>query len=244
MPIDYKQHSPSALNLFAASPALFVLERILKIPQPRSAPMLRGLAVEEGVTYGLRDLKVPVKECLDVALIRYDTDMAMSGDPRREKFRESIEPILTSALDELRKYGTPDEVQGLVEWRPPELRLPIVGFFDYKWSELGILGDLKTTDKMPSQIKTAHARQVALYATSDNIDARLIYVTPRKLIPYQLENVRDHRRALLSIAVRVERFLSLSDDPSFFLQITVPDVDSFYWSNPHARRLAWEHWGV
>ena len=49
---------------------------------------------------------------------------------------------------------------------------------------------------MPSQIKVNHARQVALYAASDNVDARLIYVTPKRLEVYGLENVRRHRDAL------------------------------------------------
>jgi len=97
---------------------------------------------------------------------------------------------------------------------------------------------------MPSQIKVPHARQVALYASTDNIDARLIYVTPKKIEPYKLENVRRHREALLNIAKAVENFLSLSDDPQFFKTIIVPDVDSFYWSNPQSRQLAYEHWSI
>jgi hypothetical protein len=97
---------------------------------------------------------------------------------------------------------------------------------------------------MPSQIKVSHARQVALYAESDNIDARLIYVTPKKLEPYRLENIRDHRQSLLRIAMNVERFLALSDDPMYFVTITCPDVDNFYWSNPTARALAFQYWGV
>jgi hypothetical protein len=41
----------------------------------------------------------------------------------------------------------------------------------------------------------------------------------------------------------VEKFLALSDDPEFFVNITVPDLDSFYWSNPPARQLAYENLG-
>jgi len=38
--------------------------------------------------------------------------------------------------------------------------------------------------------------------------------------------------------------LSLSDDPEFYKTIIVPDVDSFYWSNPTQRQLAFEHWQI
>jgi hypothetical protein len=123
------------------------------------------------------------------------------------------------------------------------LRLPIVGYFDFEWEQHGIIVDLKTTGKMPS-IKIAHARQVALYASSDNMDARLTYCTPKKCATYRLENVREHRDALYQIARRVEQFLALSDDPEFFKSITVPDLDSFYWSGPAARQLAFEHWKI
>jgi len=240
----YVRHSPSSLNLFAAEPAMWVLERVLGIKQTVGAPAHRGVGVEDGVTAGLADLKAPLKACIDVALTKYDTLTAMSPDPRREKYRETIPDMVTAALVELREYGTPSGTQGFVEWKPDDIELPIVGYFDYQWDKHGILADLKTTERMPSEIKVTHARQVALYATSDNIDARLIYVTPKKLEAYRLENIRDHRKALLNIAKTVEKFLSLSDDPKYFVSITMPDVDSFYWASPQARRLAYEYWGV
>jgi hypothetical protein len=240
----YERHSPSSLNLFAASPAMFVLERVLGRKQPVGAPAHRGVAVEEGVTTGLMDMRLSVPTCTNAALTKYDMLTAMSPDPRRERYRETIPGMVKAALETLRKYGKPTGVQGFVSWQPEDLKLPIVGYYDYEWSHHGILGDLKTTEKMPSQIKVNHARQVSLYAESDNIDARLIYCTPKRLEVYGLENVRRHRDALHKIALSVEKFLALSDNPEFFVNITVPDLDSFYWANPPARQLAYEIWGV
>jgi len=240
----YVRHSPSALNLFAAEPAMFVLERIKGIPQTVGVPAHRGVAVEDGVTAGLADLKAPIKACVEVAYAKYDTITALTADPRREQYRKNIPDMVEAALIELREYGQPSSTQGFVELQDPALKLPIVGYYDYEWAQHGLLLDLKTTDRMPSQIKTGHARQVALYAKSDNIDARLAYVTPRKLEVYRLENVREHRQALINIAIRVENFLDLSDDPDYFTSITAPDIDSFYWASPQSRQLAFEHWGV
>jgi hypothetical protein len=240
----YPRHSPSSLNLFAAEPAMFVLERVLGFKQIVGSPAHRGTAVEAGVTKGLMDPGAPLDVCFKEALKKYDTITALSPDPRREQYRKSIPDMVKAALKELRDYGVPDETQGFIEWKPEGLQRPIVGYFDYKWGQHGILGDLKTTERMPSEIKVPHARQVALYASSDNVDARLIYVTPKRLEAYRLENIRDHRQALLNIAVRVENFLSLSDDPNFFTTITAPDVDSFYWAAPASRQLAFEFWGV
>ena len=56
--------------------------------------------------------------------------------------------------------------------------------------------------------------------------ARLTYVTPKKCETYELENIGEHREALRQIAVRIENFLALSDDPEFFKSITVPDLES------------------
>jgi hypothetical protein len=238
-------YSPSSLNLFCACPSMFVLERVLGRRQPVGVPAHRGTAIEAGVAAGLLDPKRPLPDCVAVAVTKYDQIAALSGDPRREQYRETIAGMVASAIEELRPYGKPTATQGKVVWQPDGLGAPILGYYDFMWADHGIVVDLKTTEKLPSQIKVAHARQVALYAAgiSDNIDARLTYCTPKKRATYRLENVREHRDALHQIALRVERFLALSDDPQFFVDITAPDFESFYWSAPAARQIGFEHWG-
>lgn len=244
--MNLPHYSPSSLNLFCASPSMFVLERILKQRQPVGVPAHRGTAVEAGVSHGLMNPAVAVEDCVAVAEATYDKITALSGDPRRAPYRADISDMVGLALRELRPYGVPTRTQGLVEWRPEGLQAPIIGYFDFAWDDHGIVVDLKTTERMPSAIKVPHARQVALYAAaiSDNIDPRLTYCTPKKLATYRLENVREHRNALHRIALAVERFLALSDSPEFFLSITAPDIESFYWSGPPSRQLAFDHWGI
>lgn len=222
---------------------MFVLERIIGIRQPVGVPAHRGVAVEDGVAHGLNNPDAKIADCMEIALKKYDTLTGLSSDTRREKYRETIPEMVMTAINELRPYGVPSRCQGFVEWRPEGLRLPIVGYFDFEWAEHGIIVDLKTTEKLPSAIKIPHARQVALYASSDNMDARLTYCTPKKVATYKLENIREHRAALHRIALSVENFLALSDDPKFFLGITAPDLESFYWGGP-ARQIAFEHWGI
>lgn len=240
---NYTRHSPSSLNLFCASAAMFTLERIIGIRQPVGAPAHRGTAVEHGVTIGLQDSAASLEACIAAAQTKFDTISALSGDPRRGDYRATIPAMVESALKELRPYGVPSGTQGFIEWRPEGLKLPIVGYYDFEWSDHGIIVDLKTTERLPSAVKIGHARQVALYA-SDNADARLSYVTPKKSTTYRLENKREHREALRQIAIRVENFLAQSDDPQFFLNVTAPDLESFYWTPPAARQLAFEHWKI
>jgi hypothetical protein len=223
---------------------MFVLERVMGIKQPVGVPAHRGVAIEDGVTLGLLDPTASLADCLDVALTKYDTISALSSDDRREKYRETISDMVRQALLELRPYGMPSRSQGFIEWKPEGLKLPIVGYFDFEFADHGTIVDLKTTEKMPSAIKVGHARQISLYAMSDNYGAAACYVTPKKSALYRLENAREHREALRQIAVRVENFLAMSDDPDFFLGVTAPDLDSYFWGNPAARQLAYEYWSI
>lgn len=240
--MKFERHSPSSLNLYCASPAMFVLEKILGRRQPVGAPAYRGIAVEDGVTVGLLNPDATLESCFEVALKKYDMLTALSSDKRRADFRETIPGMVASAIEELRPYGVPSHTQGFVEWRPDGLKYPIVGYYDFHWEQHNITVDLKTTEKLPSQIKVPHARQIALYVRSNNADARASYITPKKRATYRVENIDAHRTALHQIAMRVERFLSLSDDPEFFLSITAPDYESFYWNGP-ARQIGFEKWG-
>lgn len=241
--MKFERHSPSSLNLFCASPSMFVLEKVLGKRQPVGAPAHRGTAVEEGITLGLLDPKASVSSCIQAALKKYDAITALSGDKRREEYRETIDGMVMAGLDELRPYGIPSHTQGFIEWRPEGLKHPIVGYFDFHWEQHNITVDLKTTEKLPSSVKVPHARQVALYVTTNNADARVSYVTPKKRATYRIDNIDAHRQALHQIALRCEAFLALSDDPDFFINITAPDFESFYWSGPPARQIGFETWG-
>src|SRR5690348_2439120 len=114
--MKFTRHSPSSLNLFAASPSMFVLEKVLGLRQPVGAPAHRGTAIEDGVTHGLMNPTASLEECSAVAFKRYDTITALSTDTRREEYRETIPAMVDSALSELRPYGIPDDCQGFVEW--------------------------------------------------------------------------------------------------------------------------------
>lgn len=242
--MNFTRHSPSSLNLFAASPSMFVLEKILGHRQPVGSPAHRGTAVEDGITFGLLNPDASLAHCLEVALKKYDTISALSTDARREEYRKDIGAMVKAGLEELRPYGVPSACQGFIEWKPEGLIYPIVGYFDYHWEDHNVTVDLKTTEKLPSAVKVPHARQVALYVTSNNADARISYVTPKKQITYRVDNIDAHRKALHQMALRCEAFLALSEDPDFFKTITVPDLESFYWNGPPARQLAYEIWGI
>jgi hypothetical protein len=247
-----ERHSPSSLNLFAANLPMYVLERILGHKQAVGAVAHRGTTVEHGVAHGLLDLDATPDECIDKALQKYDlltafafgSDPDAKKDPRTVDVRAGIRGMVTHGLDELRPYGTPTRVQDYIEWRPEGLKCPIVGYLDFAWDQHGVITDLKTTETCPSKIRTGHARQVAFYAATDNLSARITYVTPKRRATYAAENIMEHRAALHRIALACERFLALSDDPQFYVSITAPDVDHYFFAPPEARQAAFELWGI
>lgn len=241
--MKFTRHSPSSLNLFSSCLSMFVLEKIIGRRQPVGSAAWRGTAVEDGITAGLMDPTKPVEECVAVAEKKFRELAAFKMDEKAEKSLASIPAMVAGGLEALRPYGVPSGTQGFIEWRPEGLTYPIVGYFDYEWQDHGIIVDLKTTELLPSSIKQAHARQVALY-TGGNKQGRLHYQTPKKQATYLLENVAEHRNSLHRMALACERFLALSDDPSFFVSITSPDLESFYFGSAEARQAAFDIWGV
>lgn len=231
---------------------MYVLERILGQKQAVGAVAHRGTAVEHGVAHGLLDLTADPQDCIQKALKRYDeltaftfgSDDEAPKDPRTVEVRDGIPGMVRHGLDELRPYGVPTRVQDYIEWHPEGLHCPIVGYLDFAWDNHGRITDLKTTEACPSKVRISHARQVAFYAASDNLEAGITYVTPKRRATYGVENIMEHRAALHRIALAAERFLALSDDPMFFASIVVPDIDSFYFTPPEVRKTAYKLWGI
>lgn len=241
------QHlSPSTLNTFAASPAMFVLEKVLKRRLPVGAAAHRGTAAEAGVAMGLLNPDAKLEDCVAEAEAVFRQKTALSGDPRKDKEADALPGLVEQGLLALRPYGIPSSTQGKVEWFVEGIEVPIIGFYDFIWQDHGIIVDLKTQLALSSEIKTGHARQVALYtvAISDNLDARLAYVTPKKSAVYKLENVRAHVGALERMAKACREFLAVSSDPQRLAAMVSPDVESFYFSPPAARQAAFEVFGV
>ena len=246
----FEQHgiehlSPSTINTFTAAPALFVLEKLLKRRQPVGCAAYRGNAVEDGIAHGLLDPSATLGDCINKAVQTFDRLAALSSDPRKEKERAGLSGMVEQGLAELLPYGIPSSTQGKVSLAVEGLAVPIIGFYDFEFAAHGILIDLKTTHALPSEIKRNHAKQVSLYtACRDNHEGRICYATGKKVATYRVDNPKEHLAALTRGALALQRFLSVSADPQELAGICMPDLDSFYWSDPGARQAAFEVWGV
>jgi len=245
--------SASSLNLWAAEPALWIMERLLGRKAPPGVPAARGKAVEHGVHLGLSDPRLSVEECIEGAERAFDRETVFNGDPRRADERKKLAGWVRGALAELRQYGTPDGFQEKVEVRLDDIPVPIVGFIDWRFADHGLIVDLKTTERFPSAIGDAHGRQGAVYASAHgNFGMRFAYAKPapvktdrRQVTVYEMsgDDVRRHLAALRAIALSLGRFLSMSNDARELAGLIAPDFDSFYWSEPAARAAGREVFG-
>jgi hypothetical protein len=239
-----KHLSPSTINTFAAQPALFVMEKLLKRRGPVGCSAHRGTAAEAGIVMGLLDHSASIEACQAHAAREYDRLTALSGDPKREKERDAVPGIVASGINELRQYGVPSGVQVRIERTLPGVPVPWLGFADLVYDQHGLTVDIKTSLKLASDISLSHARQFALYIYGTNHSARGAYFTPSKRGVYLLQDADKRIADLINIAQRMERFLSVSDDPKFLASIVVPDVDSFYYSDPTTRGAVREVFGL
>lgn len=240
--------SPSSANLFAAEPALWVLERLLGHRSPVGCAAHRGTAAEAGIEMGLIHPDLPVAEAQAHAVKEFDRLSALSADPNRDKERDAIPGIVEVGLAELRAYGVPTLAesgrQHRVEIRLDDVPVPVIGYLDFLYEGHGIIVDLKTQLRLASEISEPHARQGALYqAARGKHQMRFAYCTPKKIGVYVLENGRQHLDALRQICIRLDRFLSVSKDPQELAGIVVPNYASFYWNDPATRARGREVFG-
>jgi len=236
--------SPSSCNLFCAAPALWVQERLLGKRAAVGAAAHRGSAVEAGVMAGLYG--EDEQRAIDIALGEFDKRTALSGGTRKDKERDGIPDMVRIGIETMKPWGKPTSTQQWVEWQPDGLSVPIKGIYDAYYEDTNTVLDLKTTHKMPSEIKASHAYQVGFYlgAFGDNACAGLAYVTPKKGQVMRLENGRRHRDALAVIALTIQNFLSLFETAEEAARVVAPDYDSFYYNDPETRRTAYEVFGM
>ena len=240
--------SATSLNLYAAEPALWVMEKLLHCRAPVGCAAHRGTAVEHGVGLGLFDPALSIEDCQAAALAEFDRLAAFSTDPNRAKEREAIPGMVETALAELRQYGPPTpppegQRQHRVEVALPDVPVPVIGYQDFVWDGHGIVLDLKTQLRLASEISPAHARQGAVYVAGTNRQMRFCYATPKKVAVYVLEDPAAHLAILREVALRLERFLRVSRDPQELAGLICPDFESFWWSGPEARALGREVYG-
>jgi hypothetical protein len=230
----FQQHgitnlSASSINLFAAEPAMWVLQKLAKRQTSAGPAAHRGTAAEAGIVMGLLDPEAPIIACQQHALDEFDRLVAVDLDGKAAKERNAIMNIVEHGIKKLRVAGIPDEVQQRIEINLPGIAVPFIGYVDVGWTKHGIRLDIKTKLRTVTAIEEPHNRQVSLYLYGTNMTGRVCYITPRDAEIFTLENPAQHVEQARQIAMRIQNFLSLSDDTEKLIASVVPNYGSFYW---------------
>jgi hypothetical protein len=241
---DIDHLSYSSVATFAAEPALWVMERLLKMTGPVGAAAHRGTAAEAGIVAGLLNPSMPIEDCQAAADFTFLNLTALSRDARVEKERAAVPGIVRVGIERLRPRGVPSATQKRIEVMLPGVPVPWVGWIDLLYEEHQVVVDIKSTLRLPFEPSSSHCRQVSLYTYATPHLAKVGYFTPSKSEIYPVDNRELRIAELINIAQRMQRFLEMSDDPKVLAGIVVPNVDSFYWSDETTRAMCRKVYGL
>src|SRR5262245_37882408 len=88
--------SVSSLNLWAAAPGIWVMERLLGRKAPVGASAHRGTAVEAGIVLALQGGSID--EAIEFANARFAELTAFSADPRCDRERAALADMVTKGV--------------------------------------------------------------------------------------------------------------------------------------------------
>ena len=231
-----KHLSNSSISLWESNPAQWVMSYLLKEKRPSSAAMWRGIAVEDGVVVCLDGGSL--SDAVAAALARFDKEITFA-DEKSEKERAAIAPMIELAVAELEQYGKPQfSIDGSqqkvsITCKGDGWKIPIIGYLDLVYPDHGLVVDLKTTMRMPSAMTQSHKRQRCIYqrCLGGNQQVKFLYVTPKKSGWLEDGDVDAELATVKAHCNRLERFLSVSDDPQYLASIVPVDPTHFYWSD-------------
>lgn len=241
--------SASSINLWSNAPDVWVMQYLHGKRTPMGAAAWRGICTEDAVAAIL--LGTPATEAIDQAIEKFDKRFIV-GDEATTRERDRIKPMATLAVAELQAYGKPefpevedgDHHQNKVEItaKGDGWSIPVIGYLDLVFPDHGLVIDLKTTGRIPTQMSPEHQLQRAIYAKAKgNMAVKFLYVSDKKTSLLE-DGDPSEILAMAKVQInRMEAFLRHVDKDT--AKAIVPlNTSSFYWSGAEALRK--EFYGV
>lgn len=237
--------SPSQINMWAAAPCAWVAKYVLGRKMSFSNAALAGTLVEGAVVNVLSNGWEAEKAAAD-ATGEYNKAIVFGASDADRKRGEAIPGMIAQALDELRQYGEPEMGVDLVygkKQKKIELlckgdgwELPVVGYLDFWFPQHGLVIDLKTTMRLPSEMSDEHIRQGCIYRQAmGNAAVKFLYVSGKGIKLHDIPEPAPALAEIKTILNRQEKFLRLGD--AALLQAVVPvNAGSYYWTGDEGLR--------
>lgn len=238
--------SASQINQWADAPCAWISQYLYGNKGKFSPAAKAGVLVEEAVVNVLAR-GWTAEQAIMAASESYNKFIALGASDSDRKRGEGLANMIGLALIELSPFGTPefdrDGITGDAKQKKVEVTcngdgfsIPIIGFIDFHFPKHGVIIDLKTTAKMPSEMSSPHLRQRAIYRKAfGNQDVKFLYVTPKKAQMFSPDGFEDTLKDVKTLLNRQEKFLNLGDKE--LLRSIVPvNTETYYWTGNESTR--------
>ncbi len=237
--------SASSINLWNAAPDVFVAEKLFGMRGQPGPSATRGIVIEKALVNILAG-GMTHEDAKQEALKEFDTKTALIGGEKTNKERECITPCIEVGLEALRPFGAPQfellGKQNKIELlcKSDNFEIPVIGYLDLVYPAAGLIIDIKTTLKAPSEMSSEHNRQAAIYRkASGNSQVKFLYLTPKKAVWHECQDVDGTLAEIKHILNRQEYFLRQGTKEELS-KIVHYNPESFYWNGNQQGRQIYE----
>lgn len=232
----FKHLSFSHLNLYMQSPAKWALCYLHGVKDV-SPNMWRGSAVEAGIVHYL--YTGDLDDAIKAAFAKFEEEAQGEVTEEIESAISVIPGMVEQGAIALAGREMPFGKQIRVEHQFDGIDIPAIGFVDVEWPEIGL--EIKSTNRMPSDISEGHACQTAFYKFCRKKPFEVLYVTKSKhqLIPFDADPAPYVRRLEWTAHAINDLLTAFPDKMRATRVLPAPDYDHPYlWNSPAAREAA------
>lgn len=232
--------SNSSISSFISNPPKWVLNYLYKIRSKTNAAMTRGSVSDHEIGRQVDD-PLPVVESIQRAVLEYDTtikklkkeDAFDIDDDKELKEKQNLAKYLELAIPHYKNLGKPKSYQERIELQLEEIPIPIIGFCDLTYE--GIVRDIKTTGRLPSEIPDSVNRQLSIYSTALNgyvplVDYVVVNRSRQEVVTMQVNDVDKWMSQVKGAAIAMQNLLALGD-LNEITSVMYPDFSDWMWSD-------------
>lgn len=238
---NIKHTSASSINMWAEDPAAWVAKYLLAAKFTFSPAARAGVLAEDAVVAVLAK-GMAEEDAVKYAVETFNKVHVFDRSEKTISRGEAIPGMVANALAELKQYGEPEfdengkQKKIEINCRVDDWSIPVIGYLDFWYPKHGLVIDLKTSARMPSELSVTHQRQHAIYkAAMGNHKVKFLFVTHKKMAIFEPEDTSGTLLQIKSILKRQDRFLRVGDAET--IKSIVPVINSYYWTDDtHLRK--------
>lgn len=236
--------SPSSLNMWSGAPCAWIARYLFNKKFSFSLAAKAGVLAEDAVVNVIARGWTQ-EDATAAAIADYAKASAFGVSDADAKRGDAIPGMIDQAITQLKEFGEPEFDNDLLGKKQKKIELlckgndwelPVIGYLDFHFPKHGLVVDLKTTMRLPSEMSNEHTRQGGIYRKAmNNQTVKFLYVTGKGAKWHEITDVNPILSEVKSILNRQEAFLRLGD--AELLRSVIPvQASSFYWSGDSAIR--------